>query len=109
MEIKEATVVQILPTKVWIESGMLGERAVMLQHQDCEPFEYAVFNYDYRYTSNHGTITAAESLARALGATDPIEHKRRELGPLPTAGELREQIACLTEVLAAMEDAEPAR
>lgn len=26
---EQATIVEIMPTKVWIESGMMGERAVM--------------------------------------------------------------------------------
>jgi hypothetical protein len=71
------TIVEILPTKIWIESGMWGERAVMMQHEGDEPFEYAVFNYNYRYTSNAGTHRAAEELARSLGAVGEIEHKSR--------------------------------
>lgn len=77
MNIEQAVLVKILPTKIWIESGMSGERAVMMQHEGCEPFEYALFNYDHRYTCNSGTWSAAEAMARQLGATDPIEHRNR--------------------------------
>lgn len=77
MKLEQATIVKIMPTTIWIESGMMGERAVMIQHEGCEPFEYAVFNYDYRYTSNAGTIHDALVLAKSLGATDPIEHRSR--------------------------------
>ena len=100
MNIKKAMVVKIPPLKVWIESGMFGEKFVMLQHEGCELFEYAAFNCHYLYTTNDGTRAAAECLARSLGATDPIEHKTREFGLLPTEEELLEQIASLTEALA---------
>ena len=77
MNIGTATLVEILPTAIWIESDMLGSRHVVLQHQGHEPFTYASFHYDYRYTSNSGTYSAAEQLALALGATKPIEHRQR--------------------------------
>ena len=69
--------VEILPTAVWIEDTMFGERAVMLQHEGCEPFAYATFGYDWRYTSNAGTWSAAHNLAVALGGVEPIEHRHR--------------------------------
>ena len=103
MELQQATLVEILPTKVWIENGMMGERVVMLQHEGCEPFEYCVFNYDYRYTSNACTAIAAENMARFLGATDPMEHRSRNY-TAPTADELREQLSMITEALANFED-----
>lgn len=72
-------IVSVLPTRIWIENGMFGDRAVMLQHEGMEAFVYAVFNYRYCYTDNASTFRAAENLARSLGATDPIEHKQRAL------------------------------
>lgn len=96
-------IVEILPTAIWIESGMMGGHSVMLQHQGCEPFEYAHFGYDYRYTSNSGTHAAAAALAMQLGAVEPIEHRSREFPPAPTADEVREQIKALTEYLAGIE------
>jgi len=74
--------VEIFPTAIWIESGMFGERSVVLQHQGCEPFVYATFGYDYRYTSSGGTLAAAQALARSLGAVDPIEMRS---APFPVA------------------------
>lgn len=106
MEIQKATIVKVMPTKVWIESGMLGERVVVLQHEGCEPFDYAVFGYDYRYTSNAGTLAAAEALARNLGATKPIEHKHRELKCL-TTNDLRKQIADIQSALKMLEGNSP--
>jgi hypothetical protein len=103
-EVIEAKIEKIFPTKIWIESGMMGERAVMMQHEGCEPFEYAVFNYNYAYTSNSGTHAAAESLARSLGCGEVIEHRLRPM-TMPTADEVREQIAILTEMLNGMEAA----
>ena len=73
-----AKVVEILPTKVWIESDMMGARHVVMHHQGYgEPFTYASFHYDYAYTSNAGTWDAAHSLALALGATEPVEQRAR--------------------------------
>ena len=105
MKIQQATIVDILPTRIWIESDMMGARHVVMHHQDLEePFTYATFHYDYAYTSNSGTHSAAENLARALGASEPIEHRTRSL-EMPTASELREQIAGMNKMLADMEDA----
>ena len=106
MEIQKATLVKVMPTKVWIESGMLGERIVVLQHEGCEPFDYAVFRYDCRYTSNAVTLAEAEELARKLGATEPIEHKHREL-KFPTADDLRKQMADIQSALELLEGNAP--
>lgn len=67
--------------KVWIESDMMGARHVMVQHDapDTEPFCYCSFHYDYAYTSNAGTLSDATRMAVALGATEPVEERHREL------------------------------
>lgn len=96
-------IVEILPTAVWVESDMMGGRSVMLQHEGCEPFEYARFGYDDRYTSNAGTYSAAMELAKQLGAQEPVEQRQRGLPPMPTPDEVREQIKGLTEFLADIE------
>lgn len=101
--IQQAVLVEILPTRIWIESGMMGERVVVLQHEGCEPFDYATFGYDYRYTSNGGTWNAAHSLALQLGATEPVEHRQRGFPPPPTAQYLAVQIAALQQMLDRME------
>jgi hypothetical protein len=79
MEIKTVKAVEILPTRVWIESRMFGQRVVVVRHEGLHAFDYAVFNYDCAYTSNAGTLSAAEKCARSIGATLPIEHKSRAL------------------------------
>ena len=102
---KTVTVVKVLPTRIWVESDMMGARHVVMHHQDFgEPFTYATFHYNYAYTSNSGTRAAAESLARALGAAEPIEHRAGSLA-MPIAAELREQIAGMTAMLEDMVDA----
>lgn len=99
--------VTFLPTRIWIESGLTGERVVVVQHEGYEPFNYATFPYDHRYTSNAGTRDAARSLALALGAVEPIEERQRELH-VPTADELRHQISLTQAALAHLEGrAEP--
>jgi hypothetical protein len=97
-------IVEFLHTSIWIESDMMGGRSVMLQHQGCDPFEYARFGYDYRYTSNAGTLEAAEALARQLGAIGTIEHRSREM-KFPTPDEVREDIKQMQDYLATLEPA----
>ena len=84
---KDIQLVEILPTKIWIESDMMGARHVMAQHQGLEPFTYATFYYDHYYTSNSGTWDAAQALALTLGATAPVEQKLRDF-VFPTADEM---------------------
>jgi hypothetical protein len=98
-------VLEILPAKVWIESDMMGARHVVMHHQGYgEPFTYASFHYDYAYTSNSGTHDAAQSLALALGAKEPVEQRQRDFH-FPTADELREQIKGMQQMLASLEGA----
>jgi hypothetical protein len=93
------TVVEILPTRIWIESDMMGARHVVMHHQDYgEPFTYASFHYDYAYTSNAGTWGAANNLALALGATEPVEQRSRDFH-FPTADELRETLTTVSDAL----------
>lgn len=102
-----ATVVEILPTRIWVESDMMGARHVVMHHQSFgEPFTYASFYYDYAYTSNGGTWDAAHGLALALGATEPVEQRQREFDWSPPNPEkVREQIKLLQEMLAGLEGA----
>lgn len=102
-------VVEILPTKVWIESDMMGARHVVMHHQGYgKPFTYASFHYDYAYTSNSGTWDAAHSLALSLGATEPVEQRHRDFH-MPSAEELREQIKGMQAMLASLEGAQRSR
>ena len=102
---EQVTLVEVLPTRIWIESDMMGARHVVMRHQGFgEPFTYASFHYDCAYTSNGGTWDAANRLALALGATEPVEQRQRELS-MPTADELREEIKGMQAMLADMEDA----
>lgn len=96
-------IVEILPAAIWLESGIMGGCSVMLQHEGCEPFEYARFGYDYRYTSNGGVMAAATELAKSLGAQEPIERRSKPFPPMPTADEVRQQINELTAFLADIE------
>lgn len=98
-------VLRILPTRVWIESDMMGSRHVVVQHQGSEaPFTFASFHYDYAYTSNAGTWEAARRLALSLGATEPVEQRLRDIS-VPTADELRAEIKLMQEALARIEGA----
>jgi hypothetical protein len=94
MNIEKATIVEILPTKIWIENDLFGGRHVMMQHQGCHEFQYCSFGYDYAYTSNAGTHSAAIEMAKALGATEPIEQKTRDLKMLTKEQLINEISAC---------------
>ena len=98
IKIEQVKIVRIFKTSIWIESDMMGARHVMMQHETCEPFAYCTFNYDYAYTSNAGTHTAATAIALSLGATEPVEHRLREM-MRPTNDEILEQIEGLQEML----------
>lgn len=103
--VQQATLVEILPTRIWVESDIMGGRHVMCQHEGMEPFEYASFHYSYAYTSNAGTWSAAHNLALALGASEPVEERQRSLPPMPKADEVRRQIESLQSLLASLESA----
>ena len=97
--IQTGTLVEILPTKVWIESDMMGSRHVVVHHQGFgEPFTYATFHYNYAYTSNAGTWDAARTLALAIGATEPLEERQREIH-MPTPDDLQGEIELLQDAL----------
>lgn len=103
--IEQATIVKILPTTIWIESDILGARHVMLQHEGMDPFRYCSFHYNYAYTGNSQTLHEAETMAKKLGATDPIEHRHSEFKQ-PTLEELREELAAIQELIAYRESEE---
>lgn len=84
VHVPQVATVRILPTRVWVENDFFGGRHVMLQHEGLEPFTYASFHYDWRYTSNSGTWDAACRLAASLGAQEPVESRMRELSMNPT-------------------------
>jgi len=95
---EKITIVKILPTKVWIESDMMGAKHVVLQHEGHDAFTYCSFHYGYGYTSNSGVHSEAVSMAKALGAEDPIEYRSRDFH-WPTIDELKEEIAGLQTLL----------
>ena len=98
IQLQHATIVEVCKTNVWIESDFCGGRHVVVQHEGFEPFTYASFHYDYRYTSNAGTRSDATSLALQLGATEPVEHRNRGLKSA-SAEELKLQIEVLQQLL----------
>ena len=63
-------------SEMCIRDSIFGSRHVMVQHQGMKAFRYASFFYGYGYTSNGGTLAAAEAVALSLGATQPIDHRQ---------------------------------
>lgn len=91
-------IVRMCKTDVWIEDDFFGGRQVVVQHEGCDPFTYASFNYDYRYTSNAGTLSAATELAMQLGATTPVARKSRAPEAL-NKEKIKRQIEALQDLL----------
>lgn len=92
-------IVKVYETKIWIENDILGDRHVVAQHETCEPFTYATFHYNYRYTDNAGTLEAARALAISLGAAEPVEMRHRGLAAAlaqPVAAEAIHDKRCPT-------------
>lgn len=96
--IQRVEIVKIAKTNVWIEDDLFGGRHVVVQHEGCDPFIYASFNYDHRYTTNAGTRSAATQLALELGATAPVTHKSRA-PDLLTTEKIKRQIEALQQLL----------
>ena len=80
-KLETASIVEIFPMKVWMESDFFGNKHVMVQHQDdnSEPFTYCTLYYDNHYTCNSMMFEMAEKIAIALGAKKPVERKIREI------------------------------
>ena len=77
-EIQHGTIVEILPTSIWIEDDVFGTHYVMVQHDgEPAPFEYCALRYNWLYTSNAGIDAMAEQIARWIGADGEIEHRFR--------------------------------
>lgn len=78
-QIQRAKKLKVFERKVWVEEDIMGDRHVMIQHQNGEsgPFCYCSFYYDYAYTSNSTIREAAERMALSLGAEAPVEYKTR--------------------------------
>jgi hypothetical protein len=67
-------------SEIWVESDMIGNYHVMVKHAVKLPvFNYCSFFYVPFSTDNATIKTAAENMARALGAKDPILIKPHEL------------------------------
>lgn len=64
---KTVEIVEILPTKVWIETDMCGSQHIMIQHEGMNKFQWMTVNYDYAYTSNATNHTIIEKLLKDLG------------------------------------------
>lgn len=91
-------IVHIAPTEVWIENDFFGGRHVMMQHEGCEPFTYCSFHYNYTYTSNSGTLSAATEMALKLGAVEPIQIRSRKV-ERPSIEKVQKDIEGLQKLL----------
>ena len=70
MTIRQAEIVEILPTEVWFEKDMIGTINVMIQHQGMEPFTFVQIHYDYAYTSNAHQWDMVKKIGKLIGQED---------------------------------------
>lgn len=98
---EQVAITKVIPTHVWIESDMFGGRHVMRQHEGMKPFCYCSFFYDYTHTSNGKTLQDATNMALSIGATEPVEHRSRELH-WPTIEETEREIKDRQQYLATL-------
>lgn len=75
----QAVQVTLLKPAIWIESGMAGDRHIMVQYGDDAPFEYAALFYRYGYTDNATIHRAATEIAVSIGASEPVEERQRQI------------------------------
>ena len=72
-EVQTATIVEILPTKIWAEKDILGTVHIKMQHQDMDEFDFIQLNYNYAYTDNGHQARLTDAILKLLGATDGRE------------------------------------
>jgi hypothetical protein len=70
MEIQQATIVEILPTKVWAEKDMFGTMHIKMQHQGMDEFDFIQIQYNYAHTSNAHQHNLTQQILKLLGAED---------------------------------------
>ena len=90
MQILPGQIVEILPTKYWVERDMLGASHIMMQHEGLEqPFCYASFYYDYAYTSNSRIHRDVVYMMSRFGIAEAdIEWRNREIDMSEDSGVL---------------------
>lgn len=98
MSERPVQIVEMPPTKIWIESDMMGVCHIFLRQEGMDDLTYS----RYGYTDNIRTRVAAESLALMLGAPAPADWPCGLEIPTFTPDEIREQIAVFQKLLAEM-------
>ena len=62
-----ATLVEVLPTKVWADKDFFGPVSVWRQHEGEKPFRFIEIHYHYAHTSNAGQHELAQRILDMLG------------------------------------------
>ena len=68
--VQKATIVKVLPTKIWTEKGFDGVVRIKMQHEGCEEFDFIQIQYDHRYTSNSHQRSLTVAILRLFGVTE---------------------------------------
>ena len=62
-----ATLVEVLPTKVWADKDVMGTVSIWRQHDGEKPFRFIQIHYDYAHTSNARQHDLAQRILDMLG------------------------------------------
>jgi hypothetical protein len=62
-----ATLVEVLPTKVWADKDWMGTVRIWRQHEGGKPFNFIQIHYSYEHTSNSHQHALAQQILELLG------------------------------------------
>lgn len=68
--IQTATIIKVMPTKIWSEKGFDGVVRIKMQHEGCEEFDFIQIQYDHRYTSNSHQRSLKNEILKIFGVTE---------------------------------------
>lgn len=75
---KTVEIVKVYGTQIWVESDILGDYHIMMQHEGDNPFCYVSFHYNYAYTSNAQIHMEIVNMMKRLGVEEKdIEWRNR--------------------------------
>jgi hypothetical protein len=62
-----ATLVEVLPTKLWVDKDWMGTVSIWRQHEGDKPFKFIEIHYNYAHTSNSHQHALAQQILEMLG------------------------------------------
>lgn len=65
--IETASIVKILPTKIWAEKDIMGTVHIKMQHEGHNVFDFIQIQYEYGYTDNAHQHQVTQKILELLG------------------------------------------